>query len=99
MKTGESQNEAWPRLARLGAQAPQEAAEMPFGFATRVVAAWKSSPGEGWFAALEGLTWRGLAVASGILGVCAVLGYESLVSAFSGDASQAGSYLSDLLGL
>ena len=90
---------SWNRLARLAAGAPPEAAEMPYGFATRVAAAWKASPSEGIFAALEGLTWRGLAVALVIFGGCAALGYDSFVSAISGDAAQAGSYLSDLLGL
>ncbi len=90
---------SWNRLARLAAQAPADAADLPFGFGTRVVAAWKSSPAEGYFAALEGLTWRGLAVAVLIFGGCAAFGYDSLVSTMSGEAAQAGSYLSDLFGL
>ena len=90
---------SWNKLTRLAAQAPADAADIPFGFATRAVAAWKSSPSEGFFAALEGLTWRGLAVALVIFGGCAAVGYDSLVTTISGDASQAGVFLSDLLGL
>jgi len=90
---------SWGRLARLANRAPAEAADLPFGFATRTVAAWQASPSEGFFAALEGLTWRGLAVALVIFGGCAAFGYDSLVTTISGDASQAGIFLSDLLGL
>lgn len=90
---------SWNKLARLAAQAPGDAAEIPCGFATRTVAAWKASPFEGMFAALEGLTWRGVAVALVIFGGCAAFGYESLTSVFSGEVAQAGSYLSDLLGI
>jgi len=96
MKTNEK---SWGKLARLAAQAPTDAADIPFGFATRAVAAWKASPLEGMFAALEGLTWRGVAVALVIFGGCAAFGYESLTSVFSGEVAQAGSYLSDLLGI
>jgi len=90
---------AWNRLARRAAQAPPDAADLPFGFAARVVAAWRSSPGEGFFAALEGLTWRGLAVAVAIFCGCAAFGYDSVLNAMSGDAAQAGDFLSDWLGL
>ena len=63
------------------------------------MAAWKASPVRRLFAALEGLTWRGVAVALLIFGGCAAFGYESLTSVFSGEAAQAGNYLIDLLGL
>ena len=94
-----SKENAWARLARNAAQAPADVTAVPFGFATRVVAAWKSSPSEGFFAALEGLTWRGVAVAVAIFGGCAALGYDSVLSAMSGEADLAGSIFSDLLGL
>ena len=90
---------SWNKLARLAAQAPADTADMPFGFPTRAVAAWKSSPSEGFFAALEGLTWRGLAVALVIFGGCAAFGYDSFTSVMSGEVAQAGNYLSDLLGI
>ena len=90
---------SWGRLAQLAAQAPADAADIPFGFATRTVAAWKAAPSEGLSAALEGLTWRGVAVALIIFGGCAAFGYESLTSVFSGEVAQAGNYLSDLFGI
>ncbi len=90
---------SWAKLVRLAAQAPMDAAEMPFGFATRTVAAMKASPSEGFFAALEGLTRRGLGVALVIFGGCAAFGYDSLASVISGEVAQAGTYLSDLLGI
>ena len=94
-----SENNHWQKLSQLASRAPRDEAAMPFGFATRVVAAWKSSSAEGFFAALEGLTWRGVAVAAGVLGVCAVFGYESLSSAFSGEAAEAGDVISEWFGL
>lgn len=96
MKTNEK---SWSKLARLAAQAPDDAAEIPFGFPARTAAAWRASSFEGMFAALEGLTWRGVAVALLIFGGCAAFGYESLASVFSGEVAQAGNYLSDLLGI
>ena len=98
MKKRHAADNAWEKLSRLGGSAPPDGAEMPFGLATRVVAAWKSSPAEGFFAALEGLTWRGVAVAAGILCACAAFGYDALSSAFNGDASQAGEFLSEWFG-
>jgi hypothetical protein len=92
-------DKSWARLARLAAQAPPDAPDLPLGFATRTAAAWVASPSEGFFASLERLTWRGLGVALVILGGCAAFGYDSLASVFSGEVTQAGTYLSDLLGI
>jgi hypothetical protein len=92
-------NQSWNKLARMAGKAPAEEAALPFGFSTRVVAAWKSASSEKFFAALEGLTWRGLAVALVIFGGCAFLGYDSFVSALSGEEVQAGTLLSDWFGL
>lgn len=92
-------DEAWNKLARLAGKAPAEEAALPFGFSTRVVAGWRAASSEKVFAALEGLTWRGLAVALVVFGGCAALGYDSFVSALSGEALQAGDLLSEWFGL
>jgi hypothetical protein len=99
MKTGDSQNDAWLKLARLGAQASRNELEMPFGFATRVVAAWKSSPSEGFLAAFEGITWRGFMVATGVLGVCTLLGYNTLAGLFTGETQFFGNLFGGVFGL
>ena len=72
---------------------------MPFGFATRMVAAWRSSPAEAMSAALAGLTWRGVAIATGILCACAVMSYGAIAEIFTGDAQSFGSWFGGVLGL
>ena len=78
--------QAWNKLARSAAAAPTEAAELPHGFATRVLAHWRAQPGERLFSTMEFLTWRGLAVAMLILVGSVALGYDALSGFISGDA-------------
>ena len=78
---------AWNKLARTAARAPEEEVELPLGFATRVIANWKSQASEGLLNTLEALTWRGLAVAMVIVIGSAALGYDALSGFLSGDAS------------
>lgn len=99
MKRRAPADQAWIRLTRRAAAEAPEPPGLPPGFAARVVAAWKASPGEATLAALEGLTWRGLAVALVIFCGCAALGYDSLVNAVRGEAARAGVVLSEYLGL
>ena len=94
---------AWPRLAahvRASQEdAPLPAADAPLGFATRVVAQWKSHPREASVALLEWLTLRGLAVAVVILLGSAALSYDTLIGVFTGETAMAGGWLDSLLPL
>jgi hypothetical protein len=89
----------WPTLAFLASQAPEPDAEAPFGFATRVVAQWKSHPREASVALLEWLTMRGLAVAVVILLGSAALSYDTLLGVFTGETALAGGWIDSLLTL
>lgn len=96
-----STERAWPRLAatvRASATA-QPDAEAPFGFATRVVAQWKTHPREASVALLEWLTMRGLAVAVVILLGSAAFSYDTLLGIFTGETALAGSWFDSLLTL
>lgn len=66
---------------------------MPFGFATRVVAAWNANRRETTLAAFEWLTWRGLAVALLIFAGSAAFGYETVSDVFGGEASLVGGWI------
>jgi hypothetical protein len=90
---------AWPRLAVRAAQASQPDADAPMGFATRVVAQWKSGPRDASFALLEWLTLRGLAVAVIILLGSAAFGYDTVVGVFTGETALAGGWIDSLLTL
>ena len=90
---------SWNRLARLAGGTPADDPPLPPGFGMRVAAVWKEASPEKFFAVLEGMTWRGLAVALVVFGGCAALGYDSFVSALSGEAAQAGDWLNEWLGL
>ncbi|HSI63134.1 MAG TPA: hypothetical protein VLE43_08440 [Candidatus Saccharimonadia bacterium] len=90
---------AWPRLAARAAQTSQPDEEAPMGFATRVVAQWKTSPKEASFALLEWLTLRGLAVAVVILLGSAAFGYDTIVGVFTGETALAGGWFDSLLTL
>ena len=94
-----SHDQTWQKLSRLASHAPENPADVPFGFATRVVAAWKSSPAEGFLAALDGVTWRGLMVATGVLGVCALLSYSTLAGLFTGETQFFGNLFGGVFGL
>ncbi len=80
-------DQAWTKLAHSAARAPDDAAELPLGFATRVVANWKAQAGEALINTMESLTWRGLAVAMVILVGTAALGYDALSGFIKGDTS------------
>ena len=92
---------AWPRLAAHvnALPAAQHDVEPPLGFATRVVAQWKSNPREASVALLEWLTLRGLAVAVIILLGSAALSYDTLVGVFTGETALAGGWFDSLLTL
>ncbi|QIF00329.1 hypothetical protein [Roseimicrobium sp. ORNL1] len=92
---------AWPRLAARASTSPavQPAAEAPLGFATRVVAQWKSHPREASFALLEWLALRGVAVAVVILLGSAALSYDTLFGIFTGETALAGGWIDSLLTL
>jgi hypothetical protein len=87
---------AWSRLSRLAAQSPPEPAEFPLGFASRVVAAWKSDHRETTLAAFEWLTLRGLAVALLIFAGSAAFGYETVSEVFTSETSLLGDWLDTL---
>jgi hypothetical protein len=80
-------------------QDTQSDAEVPFGFATRVVAQWKTHPREVSVALLEWLTMRGLAVAVVILLGSAALSYDTLLGVFTGETALAGGWIDSLLTL
>jgi hypothetical protein len=93
MKATRPSEHAWNRLSRLAAQAPADAPDLPFGFASRVVAAWKADRRETTIAAFEWLTLRGLGVALLIFAGSAAFGYDSVSDVFAGGASLVGNWL------
>jgi hypothetical protein len=85
MKTNDA---PWNQLAQAAARAPErEIGEPPLGFATRMIAGWKTRGAEGVWSALDFFTWRGLAVAAVILAGSVMLGYEELSGFIAGDTS------------
>jgi len=69
----------WQKLARLARQAPQPgAAEVPFGFATRVAARWASSesPAPSAWEVWEQFSLRGLMLASVLVVAVAFTSYD-----------------------
>jgi hypothetical protein len=96
-----STDRAWPRLAaRVRADHHTLLDEQaPLGFATRVVAQWKTHPREATVALLEWLTMRGLAVAVVILLGSAAFSYDTLLGIFTGETALAGSWFDSLLTL
>ena len=85
MKTNDA---PWNKLARAATSAPEkEIGEPSMGFATRVIANWKTQGAEGVWNALEFLTWRGLAIAAVILVGSVMLGYDAVSDFVSGDTS------------
>ena len=90
---------AWSKLSRLAAQAPADTHEAPFGFASRIVAAWTADRREGRLATFERLTLRGMAVAMVILAGSAAIGYDTLTGVLTGEASLVGGGWLDVLTL
>jgi hypothetical protein len=88
---------AWSKLSRLAAAAPPEALDLPFSFAMRIVAAWRSDRRENTLAAFEWLTVRGLAVAVLIFAGSAAFGYDTLAGVLDGETSLVGGWLDTLL--
>jgi hypothetical protein len=98
MKSIRPSKNAWSKVAQLAATAPAAAAEAPFGFAGRVVAAWQGNRRESTLAAFEWLTLRGLAVALLIFAGSAAFGYETVSEMFAGETSVVGGWV-DMLSL
>ncbi len=68
---------SWEKLARLARQAPDPArAEMPFGFATRVVAHWPSAATVELSTVWELLSVRSLVLAALIMAVTLGINYD-----------------------
>lgn len=99
MKTIKKSQQAWPKLARLAGTAPQELAEMPLGFTTRVVASCRNQSRESALAVFEWLTLRGLAITMIILLGCMAFSYQSVADVVGGETALAGSWLESLLPL
>lgn len=93
MKLPRPSETAWSKISRIAALSPQDSLEPPFGFATRVVAAWKADRREGPLAAFEWLTLRGLAVAFVIFAGSAAFGYDTVADVVVGEASIIGGWL------
>jgi hypothetical protein len=89
---------AWNKVAQLAAAAPADVANAPFGFASRVVAAWQANRRETTLAAFEWLTLRGLAVALLIFAGSAAFGYETVSEVFTGETSVVSGWV-DMLSL
>ncbi|MFZ4765379.1 MAG: hypothetical protein ACOYMN_10535 [Roseimicrobium sp.] len=96
MNTTQPPYSAWSRLSRLAARAPEPVAEVPFGFATRVVASWQADRRERALVAFEWLTLRGLAVAALIFASSAAFGYDTVAGLLEGEASLVGAGLLDI---
>lgn len=91
-------DQRWSRLVTAARRAPSaEAAEAPYGFATRVAALGLATDRGG--SRLEQWSWRALGVAA-LLAVVSVAGnYSTLVSALSGDSSGADDPVAEVVDL
>ncbi len=98
MKASRPSENAWSRLSRLAAPVPAENTELPFGFPSRVVAAWRANRRETTLAAFEWLTLRTLAVALLIFAGSAAFGYETLAGVITGETPLVDGWL-DMLSL
>jgi hypothetical protein len=84
MKAHRPSENAWSRLSRLAGPVTAEDTNLPFGFASRVVAAWHANRRETTLAAFEWLTLRTLAVGLLIFAGSAAFGYETLANVITG---------------
>jgi hypothetical protein len=98
MKAPRPSDQAWSRLSRLGGPGAGENTDIPFGFASRVVAAWHANRRETTLAAFEWLTLRTLAVALIIFAGSAAFGYETLSDVITGTPPMVDGWL-DMLSL
>jgi hypothetical protein len=96
--SGNSQN-AWAKLAQRTQAEPQSDDAMPFGFSTRVVAAWNARPQEATWAMMEWFTWRALALAMIIAIGSAAISYDGLSTVLANETSQASAFIDDLINL
>ena len=90
---------AWTRLARVARDAPALDNGMPFGFSTRVVAAWSSQPQAATWEMMEWFTWRALALALIVTLGSAALSYDGLSKVLANETAQAGAFIDDLINL
>jgi hypothetical protein len=72
---------------------------MPFGFSTRVVAAWSSQPQAATWEMMEWFTWRALALALIVTLGSAALSYDGLSKVLANETAQAGAFIDDLINL
>ncbi len=98
MKAQRSSDHAWSRLSRLAGPVTAENTDLPFGFASRVVAAWQANRRETTLAAFEWLILRTLAVALLIFAGSAAFGYETLAGVITGETPVVDGWL-DMLSL
>ena len=87
----------WSRLAHSARSAPLQSEEPPLGFATRVIANWRSQAAESAVDNLEWFAMRGMGIALMILLGSAAYGYNTIASMTTGDTTLAGSWLERLL--
>lgn len=74
----------WNRLVKLARQAPPAPEpEMPYGFATRVVARWPSSAAPSAWTVWESLSGRILAVSCALMILSVLTGYQVVRDGFS----------------
>lgn len=84
--------ETLDRLVQLAKKAPAAPEpEMPFGFATRVVARWQSAPASSPWTVWEMFSRRILAVSCAVMFLSLVFGYESLREGLSDNWTTASS--------
>ncbi len=86
-------NDPWNKLMRYASTAPREAEEMPFGFTTRVVAQWRSSPIVNVWKTREIFAWRGALIAGAITLLCLALNYDAIETFWDEDTAMAGSFV------
>ena len=92
-----STTDPWMKLALQAREAPAEGDDLPFGFSTRVITRWRTQPRESLQETWQRLTYRGLAVATGILAVSLVFGYETVSNVVGGETTLSGSWLENIL--
>jgi hypothetical protein len=87
--------EPWLRLASLARRDAPEVDDfpVPYGFATRIVAAWQSERPENPWIIREAFAWRGALVAAAITLASVAINYDLLLGIWYGETALAGSLL------
>lgn len=93
--SSDSATSSWERLVSLARRDGPRVDDfpVPYGFATRIVAAWQSERPENPWIIREAFAWRGALVAAAITLASVAMNYDLLMGIWYGETALAGSLL------